>query len=215
MSMIYLFIYLSSSWKYGVQKITNSLERVRANSQTFPASFNRNVSRRKRNKEKKKERKREREREREKKNSFWNGRYLTGPRVELQSPRPGSDELRSWRVARESRRDRKRQGWIKKPHVRISIIAIPVRTTCMRVSAYNGYKRMCSSECVSTELCARDSSKIISSRQVGKIHSRGARRRAATSESRYYCSAASKLRRVHGVHTTRDFRDIHSRNIAV
>lgn len=175
------FTYLSIYHRHGNIASRKSRIRLRKYARTRKlrrraASFDRNVSRRKRNEE--------RWRKREKKNSFWNGRCLTGLRVELQSPRPGSDELRFWPVARESRRDRKRQGWIKKPHASISIIAIPVRCDVCE----NGYVRIMGiGECVrarvSTKLCARDSSKIISTRQVGRIHSRREKTRSNVRES--------------------------------
>jgi len=91
------------------------------------------------------EKEKKREREREEKNSFWNGCCLTGPRIELQSPRPGSDELRFWPLARESRRDRKKRKRMKKRdrYMRISIIKIPVRYDDVRA-----YTCMCTCLCM-------------------------------------------------------------------
>lgn len=86
-----------------LQKITDSREYANLHG---AASFDRNVPRGKRNREKEKARERE-----------GGGKFILkwvlpngAARRTLEPARPDSDELRSWPVARESRRDRKRQG---------------------------------------------------------------------------------------------------------
>lgn len=62
-------------------------------------------------------------------------------RVELQSPRPGSDELRSWPVARRIAKGSRREVRInkkrkKEAHAHVSIIAVPVTYDALYARGY-------------------------------------------------------------------------------
>lgn len=107
----------------------------------------------------------------------------------LEPARPGSDELRSWPVARESRRDRKRRGWIKKPWG-VSIIAIPVKVRrCARV-----HTRADEIDCVRARRRSYTGlfGKSFRAEQVGRIHSRREKARSGNANE----SSTTAVRRV-------------------
>lgn len=125
----------------------------------------------------------------------------------LEPTRPGSDELRSWPVARESRKGPEAARMNKKA-VRERIYH---RDTCQGTAVCERvYVHTCTAAWMGTvalaRVCARRSytrlfENHFKQTDEGRESILGTRRHATTTTSRYHCSAASKLRRVHRLYT--------------